>query len=271
MYIYISKKKYILKFMLIMSLLTILEYSFLSAKNIPTISIITSIYKADSFIKHFLENIVQQTIFDKCELILVNANSPGKESVIITPYLKKYSNIIYKRLSSDPGLYGVWNYGVSISSGKYITNANVDDLRFPSIIEQHAFELDNNLDIDLVYSDFYYANIPNQNINNYVGRKSNVAEFSPKNMKVCLPGPFPMWRKSMHEKIGLFNSTFIHHGDWDLWLRAVAYGLKFKKCSELAGIYYFNPRGLSTDKNTKLERGQEINKIRKQYDYLWSS
>ena len=39
---------------------------------------------ADEFIEPYLEDITRQTIFkDKCELILINANSPGNEEPII--------------------------------------------------------------------------------------------------------------------------------------------------------------------------------------------
>lgn len=42
----------------------------LFAKQIPLVSIITSVYNGDSFIKGFMHDIVQQTIFKKCELII---------------------------------------------------------------------------------------------------------------------------------------------------------------------------------------------------------
>ena len=50
----------------------------------PKISIITSLYKGGEYIKGFLEDIVNQTIFkDKCELIIIDANSPDNEKDII--------------------------------------------------------------------------------------------------------------------------------------------------------------------------------------------
>ena len=44
-----------------------------SLRFYPKISIITSIYKGEKFIKHFFEDIAKQTIFKECELILINA------------------------------------------------------------------------------------------------------------------------------------------------------------------------------------------------------
>ena len=64
----------------------------------PKISIITSVYNGDQFIEGFLADITQQTIFDQCELILINANSPGNEEPVIKKYMDQYPNIIYQRL-----------------------------------------------------------------------------------------------------------------------------------------------------------------------------
>ena len=51
-----------------------------AVNDIPKVSIITSVYKGKKYIEQFLENITSQTIFkEKCELILINANSTLKE------------------------------------------------------------------------------------------------------------------------------------------------------------------------------------------------
>ena len=73
----------------------------------PRVSIISSIYKGDEFIEGFMKDIVQQTMFDQYELLLINANSPGNEEEVIKGYLAKYPNIRYIKLEEDPGLYGV--------------------------------------------------------------------------------------------------------------------------------------------------------------------
>ena len=56
-----------------------------------------------------------------------------------------------------------------------------------------------------------------------------------------------------------------------MWLRAVAKGALFKKIDGICGLYYRNPKGLSThvDKQKKHERLQEEARIVKQYRYVW--
>jgi len=218
-------------------------------------------------IKGFLDDITKQTIFDNCELILINANSPENEKEIITKYLKKYDNIIYKELDKDPGVYGVWNLGIEISSGDYITNANVDDRRSHHQLEILARELVNSKNIDLVYSQSFITEIPNETFNNNSSKNNvyNVEKFTKENMIKCLPGCMPLWKKSLHKKAGYFNDNYKHAGDWEMWLRAVRNGLNFKKIEGVHGLYYMNPEGLST--STKLEPTKRIEENQIFFEY----
>src|SRR5688572_18772954 len=88
----------------------------------PLVSIITSIWNGDEFIEGFLADITRQTFFTNCELILINANSPGNEEPVIEKYMSQYPNIRYVKLNQDPGLYGVWNMGIKMAKGEFITN-----------------------------------------------------------------------------------------------------------------------------------------------------
>ncbi len=239
----------------------------------PQVSIITSVFKGDDFIKGFLEDIVQETIFDDCELIIINANSPDNEEPIILEYVEKYPNIIYKRLSSDPGLYGVWNMAIKMATADFITNANIDDRRNHCSCEIQAKALKEDESIDLVYSDYLITYTPNQTFENNTYRWIVIThDFKPENMRLCLPGPQPMWRKSMHEKYGCFDETFLSAGDWEMWLRSASKGSRFKKINDfVSGLFFDNPTGLSNNKDFLRAHKREIEmcQLVSAYRYLW--
>ena len=90
-------------------LFTLFFFCFSRCSDCPKISIITSMYKGERFVEQFLQEIVKQTVFDKCELLIINANSPENEEQIVRRYMERYPNIFYKKLDEDPGLYAVWN------------------------------------------------------------------------------------------------------------------------------------------------------------------
>lgn len=239
----------------------------------PRVSIITSVFKGDSFIQGFMADIVQQSIFKECELIIINANSPGNEEQIITQYQKQYPNIIYIKLPMDPGLYEVWNIGLSIASSDFITNANLDDRRNPFCMEVQAITLENNAAVDLVYGDYLMTQTPNELFKNSGDcLHAHILDFAPYNMGYCLPGPQPMWRKSMHAKYGFFSTQFSSFGDHEFWCRAVCAGARFKKIHNfLTGVYYENPHGLSNKREITDERDCAMQKLIQIYGHLWQS
>lgn len=249
-----------------LSVISSLFFSMCYAET-PFVSIITSLYKGDKFIQGFMDDIVKQTIFDKCELIIINAASPGREEKVIKRFLKLYKNIVYLELDRDPGIYAVWNMGIKIAKAPYITNANVDDRLAHDCYEIHLKALENNPRVDLVYSDCFITKRPNETFEkNSAHATLNRPEFSKQALKNnCLPNNHPMWRKSMHQKYGLFDATFKIAGDWDMWLRAVKDGAIFLKIPQVLGLYYENPHGLSSDQkgNWKAEFDRVYNTYKK--------
>ena len=228
------------------------DFDDIDIKDLEKVSIITSVFNGDEYIEEFLEDITRQTIFEqKCELIMINANSPGNEEEVILKYQEKFpDNIVYKKLEEDPGIYGVWNMGVELSTGQYLTNANLDDRKAIDALEKHAKSLHANPHIDLVYSDMLITDKPNETWENNTseGKRYNFPEFSFNNLKMInMPHAAPMWRKSLHETHGMFDTKYRSAGDWDMWLRAAYNGSRFKKIDGPLGLYYFNPKGISTN------------------------
>jgi glycosyltransferase involved in cell wall biosynthesis len=222
--------------------------------QIPKISLVTSVYDASEHIEQLMENITSQTIFEeKCEWILMNVNPEGEdfEEEVILKYKKKYpKNIIYKRYKRDPGVYGIWNRGIKLSSGEYVTNVNCDDRRRKDGLEKQAKMLVLNSDVSLVYNDSFVVHEPNVTCDNLPSdaKRYKFEEYSQEAMlRGNLPHNNPMWRKNLHEKHGYFNQKYRSAGDWDFWLRCSLNGEVFKKHPEVLGVYYFNEKGISTN------------------------
>ena len=237
--------------------------------DIPTISLITSVYKAEDYIEQLMEDVTSQTIFeDKCEWIILNANPPGSEveEEVIQRYAELFpGKIIYKRLTEDPGIYGTWNMALEIATGEFITNINCDDRRKIDGLEKQAHALVANPGSDLVYNDSYITLQPNirwDDLNPAETQRYNFEQFSKEAMlRGSLPHNNPMWRKSLHDRYGKFDAKYRSAGDWEFWLRCVEGGSRFIKHPEVLGVYYFNPRGVSTNPENndwKVEEEKEV-------------
>ena len=225
----------------------------IEVSDLPKISLVTSVFRAKDYIEQLMEDVTRQTIFkEKCEWIMLDANPAGEnfDEQVIKKYSEKYPNIIYKRLETDPGIYDTWNMGIKMSTGEFVTNINCDDRRAPYNLEKQAKMLAANPDVSLVYNDSYLTHEPNiiwekvsPNCQRY-----NFEQFSLEAMlRSNLPHNNPMWRKELHDKFGYFDQKYKSAGDWDFWLRCAFGGAKFMKHPEVLGVYYFNPKGMSTN------------------------
>lgn len=242
-------------------------------EDIPKISIITSVYDGDDFIRPFLEDITRQTIFeDKCELILINANSPGNEEEVIQEYLDKYpNNIIYKRLEEDPGIYACWNKAIKLSTGVFVTNANIDDRRSPYFMEEMAHALSVQNSIDVVYADNYLTRESNETWEENTARSLYPSE--PFSIEAMLRGNpphcMPIWRKAIHDTHGYFSEEYKSASDWEFWLRCAFGGVQMKKVNKPLGIYFFNPKGMSTNQEHNEWKRKEEREIFKKYSNIF--
>lgn len=237
---------------------------FLPEIQIPKISIITSLYNGGEFIENFLEDIVRQTIFKNCELLILDANSQQNEYEIIKKYTSLYDNIKYFKFDKRLNVHETLNKGIEYSSGEFLTIANVDDRRNIDCLEILAKHLMLEKDCDLVYGDTLNTNNKNEFTENCSSKnlyEHSKLKFSNENMIKCLPGPMPMWKKYMSIKNGKFDENLKYAGDWEYWLRCVKNGSKFKKIEFIVGSYYNNPNGLSTDSKNAQERYLEERNI----------
>jgi hypothetical protein len=251
------------------------DYTDIKKEDLPKVSLITSVYRAEQHIEQLMEDVTRQTIFkDKCEWVILNVNEEGQdfEEEIILKYKEKYpDNIVYKRLKEDPGVYGVWNQAIKMSTGEFITNVNCDDRRAPYGFQKQASVLASNPDVDLVYNDSYLTETPNTIFENIPSDnpRYNFEPFSKEALvRNNIPHNNPMWRKNMHEKYGYFDEKYKSAGDWEMWLRSAFEGSKFMKINAPLGVYYFNPEGISTNPENLGWKEEEEKEIYKKYTEL---
>jgi glycosyltransferase involved in cell wall biosynthesis len=219
------------------------------------ISAITSLYAGGEFIERFLENITGQSVFaDHAELIVVDAASPDGEGAVIERYRRRWPQIRYLRTLGRIGIYEAWNLAVNMARGDYLTSANVDDLRRHDSLEQQAALLEELPFVDVVYQDFFYTLDPTLGFDEAAayGFVSDLPLVTPHGlMAMNPPHNAPMWRRSLHDELGLFDTGLQSAGDYDFWMRCVLAGKTFFKLNDPHVVYFQNPRGISTRPDTR--------------------
>jgi glycosyltransferase involved in cell wall biosynthesis len=220
------------------------------------VSVICSLWRGGNFIERYLDNITSQTIFeDRCELIVIDAASDQGEGEVVRRYQERFpGRIVYHRMPYRAGIYVAWNVGVGLARGRFLTNANLDDLRRQDSLEQQATALDALPYVDLGYQDHVYSADDSVDFERaaHAGVVSDLPHVTPHVMlKTNPPHNGPMWRADLHDRIGLFDEGYRTAGDYEFWLRAVSQGATFYKLNDPTVLYYFNPEGLSTARNSR--------------------
>jgi hypothetical protein len=238
--------------------------------KMPKIDIISTFLNGEKYLDNYLNFVSQQTIFNEIDLYLLDAGSTGREKEIIEKFTKKYSNIHYIRKEEKMNIPESFNYILNNSNNELVSFLCIDDCPAPYHCEILRKHLIFSNDIDLTYGDCVESNMKIEKFNiknNFSFYEHSLNGFSRENMIKCLPGPMPMFKRKMLEKNGFFNNSMNYANDWELWLRCVRGGSKFKKVEKIVGIYFKNPDGNSTtqDESRKLDRQREEKRVFYEY------
>jgi glycosyltransferase involved in cell wall biosynthesis len=205
----------------------------------PRVTAIVSAYKSERFIRGCLDDLEAQTMVRSLEIVVVDSASPERERDIVAEYAESYCNIVSVRTPLQETIYGSWNRAIAMARGEYITSANTDDRHRTDALEVMANALDDHPDVGLVYAGYKVATLENETFEG----STSLEEFMPAEYDAvmlrggyCFPGPQPMWRRSLHERFGLFDEQFQSAGDLEFWLR-IAAGTTFLRVPEILGLY----------------------------------
>jgi glycosyltransferase involved in cell wall biosynthesis len=231
------------------------------------ISAIISTYNSARFIRGKIEDLLQQTIFDKLEIVIVNSGSQQNEEVIIKEYIEKYPNIKYIRTKERETIYKAWNRGIKISSGKYITNSNTDDRLKEDALEIMANFLNENDDVAMVYADQIVSRIENERFCEL--KKIEIINFPDYKTKYllerCIIGSQPMWHSSLHFKDNFwFDDDYEVCGDHDFELR-IARKYKIFHLNEALGLFFKSPQKKNKEYENLERNLGEVRRIQKNH------
>jgi GT2 family glycosyltransferase/thioredoxin-like negative regulator of GroEL len=143
-------------------------------------------------------------------------------------------------------VYAAWNIAIKASSGKYCISVSTNDCLRENACEILARTLDENLDCMLAYGNTYLTRNPHETFveNTHYGVYQWPDYRFEDLLRNCMVGPHPIWRKSVHEKIGYFDERYIADGDQEFWLR-IGERYNLIHISEFTGLQWITPYSLS--------------------------
>lgn len=191
-----------------------------------------ALYGSGKFIKSKLDDLRMQTVFDDCNIVLLNCQNLHNEKEVYSSFVVEYQNITVIEYNDYKRLYTTWNDGILNSRSKYLSNSNVDDRLHPDYYERLTNTLDKNPDYDVCASNVYVTGHINQNWPNWSWHGD---------LTIAYPGgtvgPCPVWRRSLHSKYGLFEDYRVV-SDALMWHKWQSNGVKFLKVHDHLALYH---------------------------------
>jgi len=226
----------------------------LTSSGQPLVSAIVSTYNDERFIRGCMESLTRQTIADLMEIIVVVSGSTEREVHIVREFEERAGNITCLRTAQREGLYTAWNRAIRLARGRYVANHNTDDRLHPLAYERMASALEAFPDVALVYCDCLQTQGENETFESTSSREpyqTTQDHCLYDLLRFCYIGPFPMWRRSLHDELGGFDEDFVSGADYEFWLR-VAARHKLMRVRETLGLFLNRDSSLS-----HLQRGYD--------------
>ena len=228
----------------------------------PEVTVLCSVYKGDDFISDFLRNIRDQSFLADCELFFMLVHPSNLVREAITQFANSFPSTKVIEVQEKVSIYAAWNYAIHHSTGRYITNANVDDARRPDSIRIQFDYLESHPEVDIVFQDYYLTLIPHipWNVIEEIDCRTNLPEIAEGKFPdgLIVTHSAPMWRRSLHNQVGYFNPSLESAGDYDFWIRCIVAQRMFAKLPEVHAAYFANPNGLSTRAGGQSARENEV-------------
>ncbi len=194
----------------------------------PKVSIIIPCFNLGKYLNEAVESVLAQT-FQDFELIVVNDGSTDKKTnQIINEFNNSRVKVIH---TTNQGLSGARNTGISQSEGEYILPLDADDKIAPTYLEKAVKVLDRNNNIGIVYCEAVFFG---ENQGKWV-----LPEYSfPEILKHNVIFSSSLFRKSDWQKENGYNLNMIYGWeDYDFWLSIIELKREVFKIPEILFFY----------------------------------
>ncbi len=236
----------------------------------PLVSVIIPTHNYGGLIGETLDSLRAQTLTD-WECIIVDDGSTDNTAEVVKAYCERDSRIRYFPQQQSRLQAAAKNVGLQKSAGRHIQFLDADDLLESCKLERQVRYLEEHPDVDLVYGTANYFTTQkkehlswtmpdNHSWPQISGSGSALLEsLVRKNIMVISA---PLVRRSLSEKVGLFDERLPPAEDWDYWLRCALTGARFQyaELKDTGVLIRIHSTSSSQNRRRMHKAGQRIRK-----------
>lgn len=230
----------------------------------PEISVVMPVFNRDQYIGEAIGSILSQT-FTNFELIIVDDCSTDNTLNVIESF--NDNRILVIKNEVNMGQAAARNVGYRVAKGKYIANADSDDINLPHRLEKQLDFLEKNKDVDVVGC--WYRELYEEETRHVI--KFPISDFEIKANLLFNPSgsSYVLFRKGKLKKKNMLyhDETFKAASDY-LWYSRLDDDIRISIVPEVLFLYRRHRNQISTEgftrqqefaKKIRLEKLQQIN------------
>lgn len=211
------------------------------------VSAFVSTYNSAKWLRGRIDNLVGQTLWeqDELEIIVVNSGSKDETPSILKAYLPLGVNFKIITTKREP-IYSSWQRAIHLAQGGLVTNANTDDRYLYDNALEVMVDVFDDVQWSVVCADSIVTDTVNATPENYrinplppYNGQMEWGDFSLEKLKrYCCVGSAPMWKRSLHDRLGGLDQSYLLAGDYEWFLRCAHAGVKFLHLPEKLTLNY---------------------------------
>ncbi|ELR71983.1 Glycosyl transferase, group 2 family protein [Fulvivirga imtechensis AK7] len=212
------------------------------------VSVVLPVFNAESTIERAIRSILQQTFAD-FELIVVDDGSTDNTTRTVQRMTSMDDRLRLFHLSRS-GIARALNFGIKMSSGKYIARMDADDFSLSTRLKQQVEYLDTHTDTGLVSSLVRYKGdtVAREGYATYVNWINTIITSGEIQHKRFAESPFShpsvMFRRHLVHRFGGYQEGKLPE-DYELWLRWLHHGVAMAKVNDYLLEWHDYPERLS--------------------------
>lgn len=184
-------------------------------------AVIVSLYNAADKLPTLLDNLAQQTLSRSgdLEVVLVDSNSPADERAALEAWRSSRGAtlpVVYARSAERETIQAAWNRGIRLARAPYLAFLGADEGLHPDALRRLAGALDHDQQADWAMADSLVTSVDRNGVFD-----ADVMPYDRTGYRqdlVLLETCYLSWvgglyRRSIHERFGLYDETFRAAGD----------------------------------------------------------
>lgn len=228
----------------------------------PKVTVITTAFNAEEYVRESLDSIYSQT-FQDFDIILLDDGSTDGTADILREYTERYPNSVLLSNESNQGIPYSRNKALLHASGDYIAIHDADDISLPERLENEVGFLDENERISFMGAWAYRISQTGEDIGSmsYPPKDTGGAFAVITRYKLNpIIDPTCMYRRDMMMKHGGYTldpqlRTVL---DFELWCRLLCHGYMMANIQQHLIKYRINPNGVTRTENQTMVEATDV-------------